>query len=437
MIGAGAAGLTLARELAGSKLAVCVLESGDRLAAPVPDPLYHVHSSALVVAQDSRVRAFGGTTTVWSGRWKHFDEIDLEPRDWVAGSGWPITFAALQPYRARADAAAGIAPATPVKSWFRSDALVPTVFATQPAARRDWGAGYADAPNVGLHLGAHVLRIERRGTKVQRIHVRDARGDWTIEPRVAVVAAGGIENARLLLLSELGNPHDQVGRYYMDHPKLKLGVVETYDPLERSAWDASGEDAPSYLGFRLADAVQREHRVLNSHVLFQPLFERDLVRRVVRRARLPASCRLLSVRNYLEQQPEPDNRVRLHDELDPLGLRKAAVHWTLGELDRRTMVVFHEVLRRELQRARIGELDSPLLRGGNFDEVGDASHHMGTTRMGSDPRSSVVDAHCRVHDVDNLFMAGSSVFPTSGYANPTATIAALAIRLADHLKELL
>jgi choline dehydrogenase-like flavoprotein len=214
-------------------------------------------------------------------------------------------------------------------------------------------------------------------------------------------------------------------------------VVETYDPLDMSSWEGLTEDAPVYVGFRLSDQVQRGERLLNSYVFLAPTFERDLVRRVARRALRPRRCRMLAVRNYMEQEPDPDNRVFLAGDRDPLGLARAGVSWSLGERDRGTVVAMHRILGRELQRARVGELHSPLLRSGfEFPAFQDASHHMGTTRMGTDPRSSVVDPDCRVHDLDNLFVAGSSVFPTSGYANPTATIAALAVRLADHLKAL-
>jgi choline dehydrogenase-like flavoprotein len=117
------------------------------------------------------------------------------------------------------------------------------------------------------------------------------------------------------------------------------------------------------------------------------------------------------MREYLEQVPDPDNRVYLLDEPDPYGRPKAVVQWTTGELDRRTMIVLHRLLRDALQRAGVGELHSPLVRDPvAFPALSDASHPMGTTRMGTDPRTSVVDPDCRVHGLDNLYVAGSSVF---------------------------
>jgi choline dehydrogenase-like flavoprotein len=350
----------------------------------------------------------------------------------------------LESYYDRAEQLVGIrgncrVPELPV-GLVEGDAISPIVFHTQQKSDRHWGIAFGGvletAPNVSVYLNAHLIGLEQSGRRISRVFARDAQNrEIAVQSRFVVLAAGGIENARLLLLSKLGNEHDQVGRYYMDHPKARIGIVETYHPLERF-WGHLTEDAPIYVGFRLNDDVQRTERILNSHVLLQPLFERDLARLILRRIVRPKRCRVMAVRNYLEQEPNPDNRVFLSAvHRDPYGLPLATVTWTVSELDRRTMAVFHRVLLRELQRCGIGELRSPLLRGDfRWNELTDASHHMGTTRMATDPKDSVVDPHCRVHDLDNLYIAGSSVFPTSGYANPTATIAALALRLADHLK---
>jgi choline dehydrogenase-like flavoprotein len=150
----------------------------------------------------------------------------------------------------------------------------------------------------------------------------------------------------------------------------------------------------------------------------------------------------LSVR--AEQAPNPASRVRLTDERDALGMPKLALDWRFSELDKRTLRVVAEQLGADLAAAGAGRVEveewlrddavpwktDPLI--GNHPIGG--FHHMGTTRMANDPRRGVVDADCRVHGVENLFIAGSSVFPTSGWANPTLTILALALRLADHLQ---
>jgi choline dehydrogenase-like flavoprotein len=140
------------------------------------------------------------------------------------------------------------------------------------------------------------------------------------------------------------------------------------------------------------------------------------------------------LRNFMEMQPHPENRVQLSTAKDALGLPLARVRHQCTELDRRSLVALHAELERELPRAGLGRLASDLAGAAPWPIDQDASHHMGTTRMGRDPASSVVDPQGRVHSLANLYLAGASVFPTSGSANPTFTIVALAIRLAEHLR---
>jgi len=141
------------------------------------------------------------------------------------------------------------------------------------------------------------------------------------------------------------------------------------------------------------------------------------------------------VKNVMEQAPNPDSRVVLNAGRDRLGCPQIALQWSLSAIDKRTMHRAHEIMDEELRRAGVGELHSALGRESDPWPSGlrGARHHMGTTRMHADPRRGVVDANCRVHGIANLYVAGSSVFPTSGSANPTLTIVALALRLAEHV----
>jgi choline dehydrogenase-like flavoprotein len=138
-----------------------------------------------------------------------------------------------------------------------------------------------------------------------------------------------------------------------------------------------------------------------------------------------------------EQVPNPDSRVTLEEELDQVGVPRARVEWRLADLDRRTLSAAASVLGAEFDRLGLGRLRSDRwITGPDRDwalYVHDVFHHAGTTRMARDPSAGVTDSDCRVHGIANLYVAGSSVFPTSGHANPTLTIVALALRLADWL----
>jgi choline dehydrogenase-like flavoprotein len=134
-----------------------------------------------------------------------------------------------------------------------------------------------------------------------------------------------------------------------------------------------------------------------------------------------------------EQEPNPDSRVTLGDELDALGQPRAHLHWSLSETDLRSTRRSQEIVGEELARAGLGRMRllgeddwARFLYGG--------WHHMGTTRMSDDPKRGVVDRDGKVHGIANLYVAGSSVFSTSGWSNPTLSIVALALRLAQHVR---
>jgi choline dehydrogenase-like flavoprotein len=148
--------------------------------------------------------------------------------------------------------------------------------------------------------------------------------------------------------------------------------------------------------------------------------------------------RRLALRAFTEPVADPRNRVELSAGTDPLGRRLVRVTWTPGELERRSLTRAHELLDQSLRSAGLGRLELDQWPAGEWHpSLGGACHHMGTTRMHRDPARGVVDEHCRVHGVANLYVAGSSVFPAAGYANPVLTIVALALRLADRLHGLL
>ena len=148
-----------------------------------------------------------------------------------------------------------------------------------------------------------------------------------------------------------------------------------------------------------------------------------------------------------EQAPDPDSRVLLSDERDALGMPRVKLDWRLGELDVRSVEVLVRTLGQELERLGLGRVEpadwlSDPAGGWRTDPLVSAHpiggyHHMGTTRMSADPRHGVVDARARVHGLPNLYVAGSSLFPTGGWANPTLTIVALALRAADDIDQTL
>ncbi|MQA00773.1 MAG: FAD-binding protein [Dehalococcoidia bacterium] len=525
IVGAGPAGLTLAHELRDAHLRILLVESGGDAPHPSTEALNEVEAedSDLEAAIDTRARAIGGSAHRWNVftgglgdrvRYVPLTRQDFEARAWFPGSGWPFTRADLEPYYRRAHVICGLpgyghapeAYATPRRPLLPLDASrvetsvewygSPSVFAQRlPAALR--GAAGTVVLNHGT---ATQLRFDATSTAVSGIEVRTLIGRrHTVRAGRVVLASGGIENARVLLVSTgrhpegAGNSHGLVGRYYMDHLKFAPAELVLTDGslFDRTGfYDIHAAGRAVLMGkLRLAASVQASEQLLNAAVRLEPhppayvdatgAAWHALLRSVRRRrptmhaaagvlrasSGLPRLLRLgseLAVRQrqpipslnagwsklarpsrhferfalemQLELAPRLENRVALGSRRDAFGIPVPAITWRWGEIEHRTWRRTLELLGHEFRCAGLGELriaeDAP---GRLVTPAGD-NHPTGTTRMHRDPRCGVVDADGRVHGIENLYVTGSSTFPTSGYANPTLTIVAMAARLADHLR---
>jgi choline dehydrogenase-like flavoprotein len=289
-----------------------------------------------------------------------------------------------------------------------------------------------------------------------------------VSAKVFVLAAGGIENPRLLLLSNerspagVGNAHDVVGRYFMDHFHVRGTLV----PSDRALFDRAGlydvRALPDgrVMGCKLnvTPAVMERERLLNSalkpdaSIASRPLsaFAGTYARLLVKHRQLrPATFgwselatpmqrfAVFATHLQIELAPMPSNRVTLSAERDRLGRPLPSVHWRWDELSRRSVHGAARILAASFARAGLGRLEMPRGDQPLLPNALGINHHIGATRIHTDPKQGVVDANCKVHGVSNLFITGSSVFPTGGYANPTLTIIALAIRLADRVREVM
>jgi len=486
IIGAGAAGITMAREFIGSQLDVCLVESGGFEPDPETQALYsgkNIGSSYFPLDQ-TRLRYFGGSTNHWDGHVGELGEFDFEKRSWVPYSGWPINKAELVPYYKRARPVCSIEPHINTQDLYRQAGLKLPPFdqnKLQIHLRQfrvkshvkfpvRFGQAYRDelekSSTVKVFLHANVTNIvaNEAGRLIESVECRSLTGrTGRVRARQFILACGGIENPRLLLLSNrhapagLGNQHDLVGRYFMEHQYVKCGLILQTSPGafpdSLKGWSVRGnwympDICPS-------DALQKSEGILNfgTSVRYESI---DLMTELkqayheIRDGNWPDDALIRSwfslkekvfedtptkyahrLNNLQEQSPNPDSRVKLDQSKDAFGLNRVAVDLEFTELDTRTVQQSMTAIGAE-----IGRLDWGRVRNvwsGKFG--GGAHHHMGTTRMADDPRFGVVNRDCKVHGIQNLYIAGSSVFPTGGYVNPTLTIVALALRIADHVKQ--
>lgn len=529
IVGGGAAGISLALSLSGKGLKILVLESGrlkqdastqDLYAGEVADP--NLHSPP----DKYRQRRMGGSTSIWGGRCVPFDAIDFEPRSQVPHSGWPLSLEDLLPFYPEANALAeagrfsydadeALGPsALPMIRGFASDSVL-TNSLERFSCPTDFGRRYARrlqlAPDIKVLIGANCtsIKLQADGRMVDELEVQTlAGGRFRVAVRAAVLAAGGLETARLLLASRdvapagIGNENDVVGRYYMCHIAGNVGTLTLNGtPRDvRHGYELTPDGvycrrrlaaSPAEQRRRgLANAVARLHfpritdprhrngvlsgllltrrlisyeyaKRLNDGTAMTPgLYARHLFNvisdpidtsaflahwvtsRTFAQRKFPSvilrnRTNRFSLEVHGEQMPDPESRVTLSGKTDALGMPRLRVDWRYSRDDvasiRRTL----ELLAQEMERTGAGRLEfdddaleEDLMRFGAY-----GGHHIGTARMGTDARTSVVDADCRVHTVHNLYVAGSAVFPTSSQANPTLTLLALSLRLGSHLSQ--
>ena len=522
IVGAGAAGISLALQFEHQKTTVMVLESGGRrresasqalyqgsLAGPLPHPPPHRF----------RRRAFGGATAIWGGRCVPFDPIDFSNRPWMPGTPWPIGYDALLPYYNHAAALCEIGDfdfaaspgSRPILPGFQQGHFTqssierfscPTNFSARYGARLD------AAKNITVLLHANVQEIctTSDGLAASSLSVATLAGRrFTVQAKTFVLAVGGLEVPRLLLASRdhhpqgIGNGSGQVGRCYMTHLAGTIGAVflPAQAPAPFPGYELSDDGVycrrrfaltpESQRALRCGNAIARLHHprlsdpahrsgALSAVQLAKPLvsFEyrtrldtpagREMLGHLRNVARdfcgatrfaghwLRHHC--LAARKYpslavfprhgpysldlhAEQAANPQSRITLGQDRDALGLQKIIIDWRYTDTDTHTLRSVLAALSEDFAGSGCAalhydpvELETMIVREGAY-----GGHHIGTARMAASPRDGVVDSSCRVFGMHNLFIAGSAVFPTSSQANPTLTIVALAVRLADDLKK--
>lgn len=361
-------------------------------------------------------------------------------------------------------------------------------FAKIPDFAAKYRAELEAAANITVLTHANVISLEatQNADALKEVKVRSFKGrELSVRARFFIVCCGGIETARLLLSSTsveangVGNKHDLVGRFFQDHPGIIVPIyprnLKQFSDWYSGFWQDGTLFYPKIVA---SDELQRKHKLLNIHGYLCSPFEHDnslkaaahlykvmrgranhpeLLKNMTHIASNPgkitwaAYCQFV-LRQPLrighgkmhlligvEQAPNPQSRVILSKDRDKLGLRRSVLNWQLTSAEANTVKIFAQTLKEEWGRLNIADVDMDHLHlkigaEGKYDGFIDAYHHMGTTRMGTDPSTSVVNRNCQVHGYDNLYIASSSVFPTGGFSNPTLTILALCMLISDGIK---
>jgi choline dehydrogenase-like flavoprotein len=524
IVGSGAAGITLACEFDRCNFKVLLLEAGDRSAAVQTPDFYAGKATAPhPPANEFRRVGFGGTTSIWGGRCVPFDPIDFERREYLANSGWPISYQEVAKHYPRAlqycdagefefTASASIKDAAATISDLTENRVIDGDLIERYSLPTDFGKRYrrklSESKNVIAVLGARCVRLHRLPgqDRVSGVEIALQSGERrTLAPKITIVAAGGIESTRLLLASDpnaqgIGNSFDLLGRFYGCHIQGTFARLVPNGTAVVFDFERARDGAYCRRKLQFSPDAQRQHRLRNTafrlhfpeysdashgsaamsaiylakslliseyqtilqqkgqlavmspkrehlrNILFgipQLLrFSTDwLFRRQLAERKLPYTLIANKDGSYplefnCEQTPLESSRITLLNDLDAQGVRRVNIDWRRTDEDIAAVERGFRLLRDTLSRSskcRV-EFDDELAR--RRLEVSDPTggHHLGTIRMAASARLGVVDANCAVFDCPNLYVASSAVFPTGSHANPTLTIVALALRMAEHLK---
>jgi choline dehydrogenase-like flavoprotein len=442
IVGGGAAGITLALGVKDAGFSTVLVEAGGLEHDAGTQAVYDgtVESSVLPhhYLSSSRLRWFGGTTNHWGGHSVVINSNVFRPRRGVPGQEWPFGSEDLRPYYKRA--AEVLRMRRPVRERWEPKSqtgLVPMERYSTTHPDRLLGPAHheeLEKSDLQVLLNASVtgLNPSPNSRQICDLTAQTLAGNrFSIAARAFVLATGAVENARLLLLptetssTGIGNHHDLVGRFFADHLFVSSRIIETVP-----SWSSSSEPF-----FTFTPELQDEYA----------LPEIGMLRWESQRTTAPTDSTFISVAGlvdqsiepvvagvdyYIEALPDPENRVVLSRQFDPFGKPRTELRFRVTSEIRERFQVSQELLGTLAGKHGLGRVEYQ-----KPDQFGFGNHHMHTTRMSNDPARGVVDANGKVHGVANLFVAGSSLFPSSGCGNPTFPLIALAARLSDHLAE--
>lgn len=490
IIGAGTAGISLALDWAGRNEKVILLEAGGfEYEAEIQD-LYDGTTTGqrYYPLRSTRLHYFGGTTGHWAGMCAPFDEIDFKYREWVPHSGWPINFKDLNPYYEKAHKPLKLGPYSYDLSYWKNELENMVSFPLDKEKvwnkvwqfslahfNKDYKQDILNAKNISLYTYATAVNIKGNEdvNEIKEVVIKNHSGKThKVKAKHFVLACGTIQNARMLLASNsqqkegLGNSNDNVGRYFMEHLEHASAELWFFKDVNWNQYNWEYGKTIARTELSITEEEQTRQQILNGTVSFTPLamgkyLKSDMDTWNDKDPRKSADSfmenifeamdkaekekdervkRSFVLNTRIEQAPNPNSRVTISNEKDVLGVQKPILNWELSPIDKRSIRTIYQILGQQFGKAGLGRVKlKPFLRDETDDitwpeDINGGWHHMGTTRMSDEPKTGVVNKHCQVHGISNLYVAGAGCFATSSAPNPTLTLVALTLRLSDYIK---
>jgi choline dehydrogenase-like flavoprotein len=507
IVGAGVAGIVVARELLGSNKSIIMMESGHELYNESIQNLYKSNRKPKIFPDTSvsRLRMLGGSSNHWGNSTERLDPIDFEKRGWVPNSGWPFSYSTLEPFYNTAEKYCGVGDyddqysldywleKAPFKDYFPDSELMKSAIIKSSLIPvrffKQYGPDLLEDENVQIISGANITEVDYspESENISGISFNTIKSiKHTIKAKLFIMCLGGIENARMLLNfnqdydDRIGNLHGNVGRYLMEHPTIRGAhfyplngrLPSMYESIykdeimlkarlklkEETQYKYETNNLRMMLVARTEEALS--HGVSSAHILsnhfenadiadnfgthlVNVLSDIDVLANIFAKQTFDfelnedvfkfSGYQLVSM---IEQTPDRSNRITLSDKEDILGIKKINIDWTISDEDKNLAWRSLDLIAKDPSINRKGRFRVLKERESRLwsSQLGFGSHHIGTTRISSSYKTGVVDPKCRVYGTNNLYIGGSSVFPTGGHVPPTLTIVAMSIKLADDIK---
>lgn len=492
IVGAGVAGISIALQFINTSFKVILLEGGGFEYDDKVQKLYdgQITGQKYYPMMSSRLHYFGGTSGHWGGLCSPLDDIDFSKRDWIPDSGWPISKIDLDSFYKKATQILDL-PSDDfnIDYWkkknpkvvplpLNEDIIKNKIYQRSTPTR--FGEKYDElikySKNVFLYTYANATNLICNDdlTKIDNIEIKNYTGKkHTVKARLNIIACSAIQNARLLLASNkqlqygVGNQNDLVGRYFMEHLEINSAnlILKTPNPLNFYTWNKNisaelmastksqqsrgmlhatmsllpleieSKMKPSMETWAFKDPRKSSKNSKNISTL---AYKQSRFRRMF----LSNNYSSYGVYTRLEQCPNPNSRILLNKDVDSLGVPKINLNWNFTNLEKKSIRETNILLGQQIGAIGIGRLKlKDFLLDVNDNTMPENTsggwHHIGTTRMSNDPKKGVVDSNCKVTGIMNLYIAGSSCFPTAGAVTPTLSIVALSLRLSEHIKKVL
>lgn len=454
IIGSGPAGLVTALNLDPS-LNILIIEAGKLQYDEGSQELYagKTVGDKYFDLRHCRLRQFGGSSGHWEGFCRTLDNFDFEYKAYAKEAHWPINRGDLSIYLHQAARILKINPTFFQKSSSLGAGIESINFEFSPPVR--FGEGYEEIlrgkGNIRLMTESALVEARIVKNKIEDLIILTGYSEKTvIKAKIYVFAMGGIENSRILKIIASQNPSADIGKninvgaYWMEHPYFDVGTYLS---------DSVGGKIEY---FCLADNVKKTEGILNCGIRLLPnsyrtnLFKEyiyklscineALSKKVYEKFNKKLSCEQGGlIKLAWEQEPRFDNRIDLSASVDKMGLPKVVHRWKKSTLDLKTARISSELMANAITKTGHGIVNlNRWLWSGSYPEDGaiGGNHHLGGTRMSASSKNGVVDPSLNCWNLSNLYIAGSSVFPSAGHANPTLTVVQLSLRLADHLNSM-